>query len=87
VDTSRGRELVEGFVEFSEDILNVRLAGAYRANGRQVKEAVTLPEKVVQIKEQSLAEDHLLRLAAQYNLAKYLWELGNYCIALDTIIY
>ena len=44
------------------------LAGAYQANG-QVKEAVSLLQQVVQIKEQILAEDHPSRLASQYALA------------------
>src|SRR6266480_3266558 len=44
------------------------LAGAYRANG-QVKEAVSLLEQVVKIREQTLAEDHPDRLASQHALA------------------
>jgi hypothetical protein len=57
VDTSRGRELAERLMEFSEDFLSVRLAGAYGTDG-QVKEAVALLKQVVKIREQRLAEDH-----------------------------
>jgi tetratricopeptide (TPR) repeat protein len=39
------------------------LAGAYRANG-QIKEAVELLEHVVDVRSNSLAEDHLSRLAS-----------------------
>jgi tetratricopeptide (TPR) repeat protein len=44
------------------------LAGAYQANG-QVKEAVTLLQHVVKVKEDVLAEDHPSRLASQHALA------------------
>jgi hypothetical protein len=44
------------------------LAGAYQANG-QVKEAVSLLEQVVKIRQQTLAEDHPDRLTSQHELA------------------
>ena len=45
------------------------LARAYLANG-QVKEAVSLLEQVVKIREQTLAEDHPEQLSSQHELAR-----------------
>ena len=49
----------------------------------QVKEAVQLLEKVVQIREQSLPENYPSRLASQHVLATILWELGWHIEALQ----
>ena len=44
----------------------------------KVKEAVSLLEEVVKIREQTLAEDHLSRLASQHELATIYWNLNRH---------
>ena len=46
-------------------------------NYGKIKEAVSLLEQVVQIREQTLAEDHPDRLASKNNLATMYWDLGR----------
>ena len=55
---------------------------AYQVNG-QVKEAVSLLEQVVKIREQTLAEDHPSRLASQQVLATVYWDYDRRNAALS----
>jgi tetratricopeptide (TPR) repeat protein len=52
-------------------------------NYGKVKEAASLLEEVVKIREQRLTEDHPSRLASQQVLATIYWELGDHKPALQ----